>query len=259
MDFLMRDDSKLSAEQWQIIDQKVIAAAKSVLVGRKFLDIYGPLGAGIPTLDVTDSEGQKKPVTIPLIASDFTLSWRELQTAETLRIPMSYAQVASAAVDCALQEEKLIFLGDEDLGCSGLLSTPGVKKVKMQDWGDGENAFADIVSGLQHMLEHQTYGGKVLVASPDVYAKLQRIQPGTGHLESKRISALIEGKIYQTPIMPEKTAILIATGEQNMDLAIGQDMITGYLGSEALDHDFRIFETVLPRIKNKHAIVVYEG
>lgn len=44
MEFLMRDDVNLSAEQWQSIDSAVIQAARNVLVGRKFLQIYGPLG-----------------------------------------------------------------------------------------------------------------------------------------------------------------------------------------------------------------------
>lgn len=46
MEFLMRDDVSLSAEQWQAIDSAAVNAARNVLVGRKFLQIYGPLGAG---------------------------------------------------------------------------------------------------------------------------------------------------------------------------------------------------------------------
>lgn len=52
MEFLMRDDVNLSAEQWQSIDSAVVQAAKNVLVGRKFLQIYGPLGAGAQSVNV---------------------------------------------------------------------------------------------------------------------------------------------------------------------------------------------------------------
>ena len=51
MEFLMRDDVNLSAEQWQSIDSAVIQAARNVLVGRKFLQIYGPLGAGAQSVN----------------------------------------------------------------------------------------------------------------------------------------------------------------------------------------------------------------
>ena len=152
----------------------------------------------------------------------------------------------------------MIFLGDKDNGVTGLLSAPG-KTVKMTGWDKDENAFAAVSSGLQYMLENRTYGAKVLVVSPDVYALLQRIQPGTGTLESTRIAALIEGSIYQTPVLPAKTAVLLATDEQNMDLAIGQDLVTAYLGSSDMNHDFRIFETALLRLKNPNAVVAFRG
>jgi uncharacterized linocin/CFP29 family protein len=43
-----------------------------------------------------------------------------------------------------------------------------------------------------------------------------------------------------------------------MDLVIGQDMITAFLESVSLNHNFRILETLLLRIKRKDAIVVFE-
>jgi uncharacterized linocin/CFP29 family protein len=42
-----------------------------------------------------------------------------------------------------------------------------------------------------------------------------------------------------------------------MDLVIGQDLITGYMGSAKLNHEFRVFETALLRIKCKDAVVVF--
>lgn len=256
MDFLMRSDCKLSDEQWKVIDEKVVSAARSVLTGRKFLNLFGPLGAGVPTVEVTKS-GKKQVAVLSELFSDFTLTWRDLETSERLNIPMSYSEAISAVVEVALKEDELIFLGNEKTGVAGLISEAG-KTVKLQNWDKDENAFAAISTGLQFMLENHAYGTKVLVVSPDVFAVLQRIQPGTGTLESQRISALIEGKIYQTPVLPAKTALLIASDEQNMDLAIGQDFVTAYLGSSDMNHDFRVFETALLRLKNPNAVVVYK-
>ncbi|MDL2060431.1 family 1 encapsulin nanocompartment shell protein [Mesosutterella sp. AGMB02718] len=257
MDYLMRGDSKLSDAQWKAVDETVVNAARSVLTGRKFLNIYGPLGAGVPAVEVK-TDGTKRIAVLAEISSDFTLSWRDLETAERLNLPFSYSDVASAAVGAALQEDRLIFLGDEEKGCAGLLGTAG-KTMKLAAWDKDENAFAAVASGLQYMLANRAYGSKVLVVSPDVFASLQRIQPGTGALESTRIAALIEGKIYQTPILPAKTALLIAPDEQNMDLAIGQDLVTAYLGASEMNHDFRVFETVLLRLKNTNAVVAFRG
>ncbi len=43
-----------------------------------------------------------------------------------------------------------------------------------------------------------------------------------------------------------------------MDLVIGQDMAAAYLETKDLNHVFRIVETILLRIKNKNAVVVFE-
>ncbi|MDD5939324.1 MAG: family 1 encapsulin nanocompartment shell protein [Lachnospiraceae bacterium] len=257
MEFLMRSDSKLSEAQWKEIDEKVVAAARTVLTGRKFLSLYGPLGAGVPAAEI-HKDGKVQLAMLTELSSDFTLSWRELETAERLNVPVSYSAAVSAAVDTALKEDQLIFLGDEAQGIKGLVGSAG-KTLEMKDWDKEEFAFSAVSAGLQYMLENRAYGSKTLVVSPDVFAALQRIQPGTGTLESKRISALIEGSIYQSPVLPAKTALLAASDEQNMDLAIGQDLVTAYLGSSDMNHDFRVFETVLLRVKNPNAVVVFRG
>lgn len=254
MSYLMREDIDFSEDQWGAIDKLVVNTASTVLIGRKFLDLYGPLGAGIQNLDAGNGSVKK----FSEIHSDFTIEWQELESAKRLGIPLSLSQVAKAASECAIQEDTTIILGDEENGSEGLLTAQGVKKIKMQNWKEGENAFEDIAAGLQEMIEARTYGSKVLLVSPDIYAELSRIQPGTGLVESARIRELIDGKIFQSPVMPKQTAALIATGIQNMDIAIGQDLITGYLGATELNHEFRILETILLRIKNKNAIVVFK-
>ena len=259
MDYLMRDDSKLTEAQWDEVDAKVIAAAKAVLTGRKFLDIYGPLGSGIQMLEApTAQDGGRRAVELPMLAADFTLSWRAIQAAERMGIPLSYSEVLVAATDCALQEDKMILLGSNKYGVEGLLTLPGAQVMDAGDWSEGEGAFLDVVAGLQGLIQNQVYGQKALVTSPDVYAQLQRIQPGTGVLESKRIQKLIEGKIFQTPVLPQKTALLVACSEQNMDLAIGQDMTEGYLGTTGLDHEFTVLETALLRVKNQNAVIRFQ-
>ena len=255
MKYLMRDDIDFTKEQWSEIDKVVNNTASSILTGRRFLDLYGPLGAGIMSID--DGDGSVK--TLSDIHADFTIEWKEIENAKRLNIPLSLSQAAKAASRCALQEDKTILLGDSQTGSEGILSAGGTKKIKMKNWKEGENAFSDISMGMQEMLEAGVYGSKVLIVSPDIYVELSRIQPGTGVLESKRICELIDGKIYQSPVMPKQTAALITTGVQNIDLAIGQDMVTGYLGATDLNHDFRILETLPLRIKNKNAIVIYEN
>ena len=111
MEFLMRDDVNLSAEQWQSIDSAVIQAARNVLVGRKFLQIYGPLGAGAQSVNVdvltpaekgsVDFFGEEEEAVkvtgrsfkeLPMIYRDFVLSWRDMEQARQIGMPIDLGQ-----------------------------------------------------------------------------------------------------------------------------------------------------------------------
>ncbi len=50
MDYLSRASSPISAELWKKIDDAVVSTAKKFLTGRRFISIYGPLGAGVQSV-----------------------------------------------------------------------------------------------------------------------------------------------------------------------------------------------------------------
>lgn len=270
MDYLSREGSPISPEIWAKVDDAVISIARQVLIARRFLNIYGPLGAGVQSINIDDlstlgeNEGSvvkirgRRYEQIPLIIQDFSLLWRDLETSEQTNLPVDLSAVYRAAAECAMKEDKLIFLGDQDLGYKGLLTADGITKLPKSDWNEGENPVKDVSMGLAKFIEKGLVGRKTLIVSPSIFVQLQRIQPGTGTTEYDRLSKLIQGNIYSTPILEGEKAVLVCNEPQNMDLVIGQDMITAYLETKDLNHYFRILETVLLRIKNKDAIIVFE-
>ncbi|MCC8180150.1 MAG: encapsulin, partial [Planctomycetes bacterium] len=70
------------------------------------------------------------------------------------------------------------------------------------------------------------------------------------------VKGMVDGKIFRSSRIEKNHAALVYCDANNMDLVIGQDMITAYLGNEGLDHAFRVMETVVPRIKRPTAIAV---
>ena len=50
MDYLSRESAPFSEALWNKINDTIINSARKHLVGRKFLDIYGPLGAGVSSI-----------------------------------------------------------------------------------------------------------------------------------------------------------------------------------------------------------------
>lgn len=269
MDYLARISSPIESEIWESIDKAVVDTAKRSLIARRFLSIYGPLGAGAISVhcdtsdkNETSEDGIVKTsgrtfYELPQIYEDFIIFWRDIENNVRSGVPIDYSSVAGASQSLSKKEDKLIFYGNEFIKSSGLINTKGVQKIKVSDWQNGENPFIDIVKAVNLMQDKGIYGKYVLCTSQSLYVDLQRIQQGTGMTELERISKMLLG-VYNVPFMKTGSAVLLCPEPQYMDLAIGQDMATSYLEQKELNHSFRLLETVLPRIKNPNAIVVFE-
>ena len=271
MKYLMRDDAPITPDLWDKIDSTIVKTARNVLTGRRFLNLFGPLGVGVTSINVDDSDELdevikdgyiktvgRKFVAIPTLYDDFTLFGKDLEYYEKYDYPVDLSKAITSAEACALKEDSLIFFGHKELGCEGLLTKSGTQKIKRNDWAAGEHAFTDIAAAIQLLTSKAIYGTFSLAVSPDLHLQMQRIQQGTGMLEIDRVSKLLKGNIYNTPVLGKNKAVLVCADSRYMDLVIGQDMTAAYIDSENLNHSFRILETLLLRIKRKEAIVVFE-
>lgn len=270
MDYLGRESAPCDAALWEKIDTTVVETMRKNLVGRRFLTIFGPLGASAQSIQIdqcTRDESTEDGIVktsgrkfqeIPQLYEDFSLLWRDIENCEKSGIPIDLSTAQVAAQSVSRKEDKLIFFGSKFLGTEGLMNTPGVVKLPRKNWQTGESAFSDVAAAISLLDSKGILGRYVLCLSPDLYYELQRIQPFAGMLEVDRISKLVDGHLYRTTALGEKRAVLICAESQYVDLAVGQDAATAYLEQKDLNHSFRIIETVLPRIKNSEAIVVFE-
>lgn len=270
MEYLARDDAPFSPEIWQQIDNAVVSAAKETLTGRRFLPLYGPLGGSALSIKI-DRPGKEEVfedgfasfqnrsiVQIPQLYEDFWIYWRDLAASEESGYPLDLSAAREAAQTLSRREDTLIFYGNKNLGIDGLLSVQGANSLKRSDWSSGEGAFTDVAKAMTLLQQNGCYSRYALVVSPDLYIELQRIQGGTGILESERIASLINGKIYMSTVLQAKTALLLCPQSQFMDLVVGQDVATAYTELVDLNHHLRVLETALPRIKSPKAIVVFK-
>ncbi len=277
MEFLLRKDAPFTPEQWEKIDETVVKIARQVLVGRRFISLYGPLGAGVQSINVDTftatncgqidffGEDECGPlavrsrcfVEIPMVYKDLKIAWRDLEHSNQYGLPLDLSSLIGAAAICAKKEDELIFLGNPELGYEGLLTAAGVRRIAKGNWSEGESAFLDVAQGIELLVGQGLVSNFALVVSPDLYRQMQRVQPHTGLLESERVGKLVEGHLFQSAVLGTNSAVLVCSEAQNMDLVIGQDMITGYLGPDRLNHTLRVLETALLRIKRKDAIVVF--
>lgn len=272
MNYLSREGSPVSAELWEQIDSVVVTTARSILTGRRFLHIFGPLGVGVESIQVDDADAVgefskdgiittkgRKYIEIPTIYSDFSLLGRDLESSKKSGYPVDLSAAIASAEAAALKEDRLIFFGNEENGYEGLLTASGINKIERKDWSVGENPFSDVAAAIEILTSKGIYGTFALAVSPDLYMQMQRLQPGTGLMEIDRVSKLLDGHLFKSPVLGSGKAVLVSADPRNLDLVIGQDVAAAYLEQKDLNHSFRVLESILLRIKRKQAIVVFEG
>ena len=277
-DFLLRDQAPLQTDEWATLEQTVVRTAQSMLVGRRFISLVGPFGPGVEALPndilrVTGTgridllgEQESEPLTIatrrflplPLLYRDFWIHWRDLESSRQLGVPLDVGRVAAAAAATAQAEDRLIFDGEPSLDLPGLRNVDGRQTLTMSDWGSMGRAFADVVEGTRVLIQAGFTGPYALAVSPRLYADLNRIFNGTGVLELEQVEKLARRGVFPTAVLPEPCAVLVDSGAQNLDLAIGLDLSTGFLESSNLNHLFRVVESLVLRIRRPGAICTFE-
>ncbi len=278
MDLFGREESPLTQEEWDTLEKSAIDAAKEVLVGRKFIKVVGPIGAGHQTVSydvIYGAEpgscevkpgheyeecdpvrvGSRKHVLLPTLFKDFVISWRDLEYFRQFNIPIDTTQAVTAAISTAMAEDMLIFHGNKSMGIEGLLNVEGANKLSMSDWEVTGNAFNDVMAGISKLTEEGFYGPYYLIMNPKDYIILNRIYHNTSLLEIEQIEKVVK-KVFTTPIVPQGKVLLISGGIQNMDIVIAQDMKMAYVESVNMNHKFRIFEILTLRIKRPSSILV---
>lgn len=270
-------DSPLSPDHWEELDETVVQAARRQLVGRRFISLYGVLGGGMQSvphfiydeakpghLDLTGestetaSPARRVNLNIPILYKDFVIYWRDLEMSRKLDTPIDFSAAADAAAHVALKEDDLIFNGEDPLDVPGLMNVKGRHTQIREDWMKAGNAFQDIVEARNKLLSSGHAGPYALVLSPFLYSLLHRVHPDTHVFEIEHVRELVTDGVYQSPVIRGHAGVLVATGKQNVDLAVAEDFSTAYLDSEDMNHRFRVFEAVVPRIKRPSAICTLE-
>jgi len=278
MPIFAHEENPLNDQEWESINNIVIEVARKRLVGRRVVDLHGPLGPGVQTI-VHDhfsgttmgrigllGEEESDPVRsvrresgiIPLIYKDFILHWRDMETSRQTGAPLDFSAAAGAAAFCADAEDDLIFNGNTEMGYEGLMVVDGRQTLTQRDWTEAGNCFQDVVDATQMLVQSGFYGPYAMVVSPTLYTQMHQVHPGTGVLEIEHIRQLITDGVYQSSVIQEGHGMIVATGAQNFDLAVAQDLTVAYLGAEHMNHPFRVFESVYLRIKRHGSICTLE-
>jgi len=264
--YLQRGDAPFSDKVWEQIDTTVVEAAKSQLSGRRLLRTIGPYGTGLKTLPFRDTpvsgptvEGVtvESSCLIPVVMlhSEFTLSVRDVAAFEQSGTPFDLDAVAEAAIAAARQEEQVIYNGLSVLNTVGLLTTPGTRSVKLRPWNAVGDAVEDIIAAVTELDSGGFMGPYALALTPKSYNHLFRRYEYGDMTELDHARQIVTGNIVKAPALPGG-GVLVDVSGPFVDIVLGQDLMTSFVGPAPGRYQFSILESVALWVRVPGAICV---
>jgi uncharacterized linocin/CFP29 family protein len=265
----------LTPEEWDLLHKTVRAVGDSTVV-RRFIDVTGPLGAGVQTVPadhlVGITEGSKdflgedgKPVKtgarssgiVPIISKDFVAHWRDLEEARLLGFKLPVAKAAAAASICARTEDKLALFGHSPLGYHGLMTVEGRNLMQGLNWGRPGQAFDNFRRIIEILTARGYTGPYAAVVHPHIYAEMHRVLEGSSLLEISHVRAILSAGVYRSSLLAPRTGLVVSTGKQNLELMVAVDTSIAFLGARQMNLPFRVFKAVYLRILRSDAICTF--
>jgi len=261
MDYFNRNLAPFPAAVWDVIDAEAVKAARDRLTGRRFLEIEGPFGTGLTTIEVGNDDYCRQPgpdeagailgraLPVPMLRKTFRLSIRRIAAHVENGQPLDLAPARDAAEAVADREEEFIYTGQPDFNMPGILTVEGRKHVSGSDWGSPEGALKDVLAAATLLDESGYRGPFALVLSPARYNNLFQLFPGTDVIGLEHLRRLCTAGIYKTAI---EGGVLIDTSVGV--LVQGQDFRAGYIGHDGVHYQFYISESIVLRIDSPEAV-----
>jgi uncharacterized linocin/CFP29 family protein len=261
MDYLNRGLAPFPASVWQAIDEAAASAARARLTGRRFLDLEGPFGAGLTTIEVGNDDYCRQPapdeagaimgraIPVPMLRRSFRLSIRRVAAYVENGQPLDLAAVQDAAQAVADREEEFIYKGQSDFGLPGLLTIDGRQQIDGSDWATPDRALQDVLAAVTKLDDSGFRGPYALVLAPVLYNNLFLLFPGSDVLPLEHLRRLCTGGIYKTAI---DGGVLI---DQSAGvLILGQDLRSGYTGLDGVHYQLYLSESIVLRIDDPQGL-----
>jgi uncharacterized linocin/CFP29 family protein len=261
MDYLNRSQAPFGTDLWRRIDEAAIDAARDALTGRRFLEVDGPYGVGLTSIEIGNDDYCRDPgpneagavmsraISVPMLRKGFRLSVRRIASSTDQGQPLNLDPVEDAAEAVAAREEEMIYYGNPDFGLEGLLSARGRHELEGGDWANIDQALQDVLAAVNRLDESGLRGPYALALSPRLYNSLFRRYDGSDVLQLEHISRVCTVGIFKAPI---EGGVLV--DPRVGVLVVGQDLRAGYGSHDGIHHHLYLSESLVLRIDEPKAI-----
>ena len=261
MDYLNRRMAPFGEDIWKRIDEAAVKAARDVLTGRRFLEVDGPYGVGLTSVEVGHDDYCRQPtpeeaaavmgraISLPMLRKDLRLSIRRVAAFQDMGQPLNLTPVEDAAEAVARREEEFIYYGQPDFRLQGLLTAEGRAHHDGGDWGNIDQALEDVLAAVNALDARGFRGPYALALSPPRYNGLFRRYAGTDMLQVEHLRRLCQRGVYKAPI---EGGVLV--DPRVGKLIIGQDLMAGYIGQDGVHYQLYLSESMVLRLDEPRAI-----
>lgn len=252
---------------WARIDEEVARELDRACVVTKFVPTVAPPSDDlevpadrIETVNGFLSTDKSKHLPLLELSVPFQLS-KEQYHAENRKCTAS-TLASRAANRLARDIDVAIFQGQAN---ENLVETAGNNQVVQVDLLDnptpgvlyGENSFAAVAKAYAFLQGENFYGPYALVASFEEFADAFAPLPSTLIMPADRIRPLMTAGFYGTGALPPKSAIMVSTGGDTVDVARTIHGATAYTQQDDDENRrFRVYERFTVRIKVPEALVL---
>jgi uncharacterized linocin/CFP29 family protein len=261
MDYLNRRMAPFGEDVWKRIDEAAVNAARDLLTGRRFLEVDGPYGVGLTSVEVGHDDFCRQPtpeeagavmgraISVPMLRKELHLSIRRVAAFSDMGQPLNLNPVEDAAEAVARREEEFIYYGQPDFRLQGLLTAEGRAHQDGGDWRNIDQALEDVLAAVNALDARNFRGPYALALSPALYNGLFRLYAGTDMLQLEHLRRLCQRGVYKAAI---EGGVLV--DPRVGKLIIGQDLIAGYIGQDGVHYQLYVTESVVLRLDEPRAI-----
>lgn len=258
---LNRGQAPFGADIWAKIDAAAAEAAQAMLTARRFLDMDGPYGPGLTSIEMGNDGYCRTPgtneagavvgraVSVPMLRKTFDLSIRRVAAHMEMGQPLDLSPVEEAAEAVARREEEYLYQGSPEAGVPGLLTADGRCNTTAGDWADIDSVLNDVLDAVTRLDDGGFRGPYALVLAPALYNGLFRRYPGTDLLQIEHLKRVCAKGIYKARI--DGAAVI---DPRAADIVVGQDLQAGYIGNDGIHYQMFLAESLVLRLQDPDAV-----
>jgi len=281
-----RETGELTDEELRYIDNRIVQAVRPTLVGRRLFPVATLPHAGITSVRgykesdmgqaTIDMQGITKvrdrvelesfDIKVPVIHKEYKLYWRDVIASRNGGLPIETINAENAARQCAEEEDKLLLSGEHTdwpaLGLESLATATGRNTTSGGDWS--ANAITYVSNAIAELEADGHRGPYALALRSSWLGQLRTLISGTGIFYLEKVAELVKAGIFVSDSLYASdggvdSALVVEPGQENFEMAIGQDMTTFNQQDEDMNILGKVYEVVAPRIKRPTSICEITG